>query len=105
MSIQSQINRLSRNVSNSLTAVAAKGVTVPSGSTSNNLAALIAQINTNQLAFAYVKVTFPSGSTCSATNGSTVLTAPTTSGVYIFGIPTPSSTPETWTFTCSDGSL
>ena len=88
-----------------MTAVAAKGVTVPSGSTSNNLAALIAQINTNQLAFAYVKVMFPSGSTCSATNGSTVLTSPTTSGVYIFGIPTPSSTPETWTFTCSDGSL
>ncbi len=103
MSIQSQINRLSQNVSNSLTAVAAKGVTVPSGSTSNNLAALIAQIETRPAAYAYVKVTFPSGSTCTATSGSRTLTSPVTTGTYVFEIPTPSSTPESWTFSCTNG--
>ena len=44
MSISSEISRISGNVSDSLAAVAAKGVTVPSGSTSDNLADLIAQI-------------------------------------------------------------
>ena len=46
MSIQSEINRLQRNVSNTLNAIAAKGVSVPSGSTSDNMASLVAQINT-----------------------------------------------------------
>ena len=45
MSIASEISRLSGNVSDSLAAVAAKGVTVPSGSTSDDLAGLIAQIS------------------------------------------------------------
>ena len=44
MSIASEISRLSQNVSDSLDAVAAKGVTVPSGSNSDDLAGLIAQI-------------------------------------------------------------
>ena len=44
MSIASEISRISKNVSDSLTAVAAKGVTVPSGSNSDDLAGLIAQI-------------------------------------------------------------
>ena len=44
MSIASEISRLSQNVSDSLTAVAAKGVTVPSGSTSDDLPDLIAAI-------------------------------------------------------------
>lgn len=46
MSIASEITRLSGNISDSLDAVAAKGVTVPSGSTSDDLAGLIAQITT-----------------------------------------------------------
>lgn len=46
MSIQSEITRISGNVSDSLTAVAAKGVTVPSGSNSDDLPALIASIQT-----------------------------------------------------------
>ena len=41
MSIQSEINRISGNISDSLDAVAAKGVTVPVGSTSDDLAGLI----------------------------------------------------------------
>jgi len=44
MSIQSQITRISGNVSDALTAVGNKGVTVPSGSNSDDLAGLIAQI-------------------------------------------------------------
>ena len=44
MSIQSEIIRISQNVADSLTAVAAKGVTVPTGSTSDDLPDLIAAI-------------------------------------------------------------
>lgn len=44
MSIASEIARISTNISDSLDAVAAKGVTVPSGSNSDDLAALIALI-------------------------------------------------------------
>lgn len=44
MSISSEISRISGNVSDALNAVAAKGVTVPSGSNSDNLSSLISQI-------------------------------------------------------------
>lgn len=44
MSIQSEINRISGNVADALTAIANKGVTVPSGSNSDDLATLIGQI-------------------------------------------------------------
>ena len=53
--------------------------------------------------YAYAQVTFPSGSTCTATNGSQTLTAPVTTGLYVFELPTPSSTPESWTFSCTNG--
>lgn len=46
MSISSEITRISGNVSAALTAIGAKGVTVPSGSNSDDLASLIAQIET-----------------------------------------------------------
>ena len=46
MSISSEITRLSGNVSDALTAIAAKGVTIPSGSNSDDLATLIGQIQT-----------------------------------------------------------
>ena len=45
MSISSEITRISGNVSDALTAIAAKGVTVPSGSNSDDLADLIAAIS------------------------------------------------------------
>lgn len=45
VSIASEIARIAGNVSDSLTAVANKGVTVPSGSTSDDLPGLIAQIS------------------------------------------------------------
>lgn len=44
MSVQTQIDRLSGNVTAALAAIAEKGVEVPSGSTSDALAALIASI-------------------------------------------------------------
>jgi len=44
MSVASEIARISKNVSDSLDAVATKGVTVSSGSTSDDLAGLILQI-------------------------------------------------------------
>lgn len=46
MSIQSEINRISQNVGDSLTAVSEKGVTVPTGSTSDDLPGLIRSIQT-----------------------------------------------------------
>ena len=54
-------------------------------------------------AWAYIAVTYPEGSTCSATNGSTTLSAQGTSGLYVFHIPEPTSTPETWTVSCTNG--
>lgn len=44
MSIQSEINRISGNVSDALDAIEDKGVTIPSGANSDDLADLIAQI-------------------------------------------------------------
>lgn len=44
MSISSEITRISTNVSDSLSAVAAKGVSIPQGSNSDDLAGLIADI-------------------------------------------------------------
>ena len=48
MSISSEISRISQNVSDSLNAVAAKGVAVPAGSKSDDLPGLIAQIPTGE---------------------------------------------------------
>ena len=44
MSIQTEITRLSENVSDALNAIEAKGVAIPVGSNSDDLAGLIAQI-------------------------------------------------------------
>lgn len=54
-------------------------------------------------AWAYIGVAYPAGSSCSATNGTITLNAQGTSGLYVFNIPQPSSTPETWTVSCTDG--
>lgn len=54
-------------------------------------------------AWAYIAVTYPAGSTCTATNGTTTLNAQGTSGLYVFQIPKPTTTPETWTVSCTDG--
>lgn len=44
MSVSDQITRISTNVSDTLSAIESKGVTVPVGSTSDNMAALVSQI-------------------------------------------------------------
>lgn len=51
MSIQSEITRLSGNVSDALDAIEAKGVTIPSGANSDDLANLIGQISTGANVF------------------------------------------------------
>lgn len=48
---------------------------------------------------ATIAVTYPAGSTCTCTNGSTVLTAPDTGGSYTFTVPSTG----TWTVSCTDG--
>lgn len=55
--------------------------------------------------YAAISVTYPTGSVCTATNGTITLTAADTSGQVVFGIPEPSSTPETWIVSCTDGTL
>ena len=47
MSIQSEITRIRDNVAAALTAIESKGVTVPTGATSDDLATLIEQIQTS----------------------------------------------------------
>lgn len=56
-------------------------------------------------AYAYIQTTYPAGSTCTATNGLVTLTAPDTTGLYVFGVPEPSSVPQSWTVACTDGTL
>ena len=48
---------------------------------------------------ATINVTYPAGSTCTATDGSTVLTAPDTSGSYIFTV----TNAGNWVISCTDG--
>ena len=70
MSIPSEITRLSGNISDSLDAVAAKGVTVPSGSTSDDLAGLISQIATGSgSAISIVDTTDANGGTIRTITG------------------------------------
>lgn len=54
-------------------------------------------------AWAYIAVTYPAGSTCTATNGTVTLSAQGTSGLYVFHVPQPTTTPEPWTVSCTDG--
>lgn len=48
---------------------------------------------------ATINVTYPKGSTCTATNGVTTLTAPDTGGTWACEV----KTPGTWTVSCTDG--
>lgn len=63
----------------------------------------IAAISGGGEVWAAISVTYPEGSTCTATNGMTTLTAADTSGKVLFGVPEPASTPEVWTISCSGG--
>lgn len=48
---------------------------------------------------ATIAVTYPEGSICTCSDGSTTLTAPTTSGSYTFTVPNAGD----WTVSCTDG--
>ena len=48
---------------------------------------------------AFISVTYPSGSTCTCSDGTTTLHAEDTSGAWIFDIPNTG----TWTVSCTDG--
>lgn len=50
--------------------------------------------------YAFIIVTYPSGSTCTATDGTTTLTAPDTSGSWVCKVPAAG----TWTILSTDGS-
>lgn len=48
---------------------------------------------------ATITITYPAGSTCTCTDGTTMLTAPDTSGSHTFVVPNAG----TWTVSCTDG--
>lgn len=50
--------------------------------------------------YAFIVVTYPAGSTCTATDGTTTLTAPDTSGNWVCKVPNAG----TWTVSCTNGS-
>lgn len=50
-------------------------------------------------AFAFIIVTYPEGSTCTCTDGTTTLTANSTNGSYVFYVPSAA----TWTVKVTDG--
>ena len=72
MSIASEIARISKNVEDSLDAVALKGVTVPSGSTSDDLPDLIAQISSGGGSVIISDTTDPAGGTIRTITAATV---------------------------------
>lgn len=95
MSIQTQIDRISGNVSAALSAIAEKGVTVPDGSNSDALAELIAAIEAGGSAPGFAKV---ATGTMTPSNNRTSLDvyhefgqAPNVAVVYLSASNTPSS--------------
>lgn len=88
MSITSEINRISGNISDSLSAVATKGITVPSGSNSDDLAGLIAQIPNNYSVTLNLTGASSSASGTKVISGGSYFTeiTPTTSGHKISSI-------------------
>ena len=70
------------------------------GQTSTKTVAITADYSTVIAFFsANINVTYPSGSTCIATDGTTTLNAPDTSGAWTCVVPNAG----TWTISCADG--
>ena len=89
MSIQTQIDRLSANVTAALDAIASKGITVPAGSNSDNLASLIMEIGSSNIVILNGApnevISFTGANSGSVTlNSSGVGAASVNSGIYIF---------------------
>ena len=72
MSIQTQIDRISGNISSALAAIADKGVTVPDGSTSDALAELIASIEAGGSTSVFAKVATGTITPSSSVNSLTI---------------------------------
>jgi hypothetical protein len=53
--------------------------------------------------FAAIGVTYPEGNTCICSNGTKTLLAKAASGHSVFAIPKPTTLPENWTVTTTDG--
>lgn len=88
MSISSEISRISGNISDSLSAVASKGITVPSGSNSDDLPDLIAQIPNNYSVTLSLTGASSSATTNKVVSGGSYFTeiTPTTAGHKISSI-------------------
>lgn len=88
MSISSEIARISGNITDSLTAVASKGITVPSGSNSDDLPDLIAQIPNNYSVTLSLTGASSSATTNKVVSGGSYFTeiTPTTAGHKISSI-------------------
>lgn len=88
MSIASEISRISGNITDSLTAVASKGITVPSGSNSDDLPDLIAQIPNNYSVTLSLTGASSSATTTKVISGGSYFTeiTPTTAGHKISSI-------------------
>lgn len=77
-------------------------LTITDGSKTNTKPVEITADYSTVIAFfsATIKVTYPSGSACTCTDGNTMLSAPDTSGVWTCVVPNTG----TWTVSCTDGS-
>ena len=74
-----------------------------SASVTDSVPIASARILSIELDYAYISVTYPTGSICTCTKGNTTLTASNTSGSYTFVVSVPSSGTDTWTVSCTDG--
>ena len=71
------------------------------GQTASSTVAITVDYSVTMKYFAAtINVTYPAGSTCSISNGTTTLTAPNTSGTWAAVVPSAG----TWTVNCTDGS-
>lgn len=97
MSVQTQIDRLKNAKLSIKTAIEEKGVVVPSAAKLDEMSTLISEIVGTP--YAVIGVIYPSGSTCTCSNGTKTLTAKDTSGKEMFVIPSAG----TWTVTATNG--
>lgn len=57
----------------------------------------------SEKAFAFIIVTYPQGSKCTAENGAKTIIADDTTGYFVFQIPNNGTFPQTWTIKAFDG--
>lgn len=76
-------------------------LTITSGSQTSTKTVSITADYSTAIAFfaATIHITYPAGSTCTATDGTTTLSAPDTSGTWVCVVPNAGA----WTISCADG--